>query len=113
LFHVKEPKIRFAFPTHSPEYCAQAASTGGLLCEQSGGMMKGLIAAILLCASATAASAIDMKSLAPCKPAAAKFCDKSKGMTMANLLQCGAILAGLSDRVGNQCRQVLRRYGQL
>jgi hypothetical protein len=75
--------------------------------------MKGLVAAILLCVSATAASAIDMKSLESCKPAAAKFCNKSKGMTMANLLQCGAILAGMSHRVGIQCRQVLRRYGQL
>lgn len=75
--------------------------------------MKGLIAAILLCASATAASAIDMKSLAPCKPAAAKYCDKSQGMTTASLMQCGAILAGMSHRIGTQCRQVLRRYGQL
>jgi hypothetical protein len=76
-------------------------------------MMKGLLAAILLCVSVAAANAIDMKSLAPCKPAAAKFCDKSKGMTMASLLQCGAILAGMRHRVSSQCRQVLRRYGQL
>ncbi|MBM3526687.1 MAG: hypothetical protein FJX62_01220 [Alphaproteobacteria bacterium] len=75
--------------------------------------MKGTIVAILLCTSATVAGAVDMKSLAPCKPAAAKFCDKSKGMTMASLMQCGAILAGLRHRVGSQCREALRRYGQL
>ena len=30
-----------------------------------------------------------------------------------NLLRCGATLAQVSERVGESCRQVLRRYGQL
>ena len=76
-------------------------------------MMKMLIGALLLGVSATTANAIDMKELAPCKPAAARLCDRSGGMTYANLLRCGATLAANSWQVGNGCRQVLRRYGQL
>jgi len=54
-----------------------------------------------------------MKDLAPCRPAAARFCDRSGGMTWSNLLRCGATLAANSSRVGSGCRIVLRRYGQL
>ena len=32
---------------------------------------------------------------------------------MSNLLRCGAALAPVSERVGERCREVLRRYGQL
>jgi hypothetical protein len=32
---------------------------------------------------------------------------------MSNLLRCGATLAAISHRVGEPCRVVLRRYGQL
>jgi hypothetical protein len=76
--------------------------------------MKLLIAAcIFLGVSATAANAIDLAELAPCRPAAAKLCDRSAGMTWSNLLQCGATLAAHSWRVGEGCRVVLRKYGQL
>ena len=76
--------------------------------------MKLLIAAcILLGVSATAANAIDLAELAPCRPAAAKLCDRSGGMTWSNLLHCGATLAAHSWRVGESCRVVLRKYGQL
>ena len=61
----------------------------------------------------TAANAIDLAELAPCRPAAARLCDRSGGMTWTNLLRCGATLAAHSWRVGNQCRAVLRKYGQL
>ena len=30
-----------------------------------------------------------------------------------NLLRCGAVLAQVNEHVGERCRQVLRRYGQL
>ena len=75
--------------------------------------MKLALAAISFCLMANTADAIDLKTLAPCKPAAAKFCDRSQGMTVANLLRCGAALAAKSELVGNQCRDVLRKYGQL
>jgi len=48
-----------------------------------------------------------------CKPAAARLCDHTGGMTWSNLLQCGATLAAHSWRVGNECRAVLHKYGQL
>jgi len=35
------------------------------------------------------------------------------GATITNLLKCGATLASVSNSVGEGCRQVLRRYGQL
>jgi hypothetical protein len=76
-------------------------------------MIKALSALVFLGLSITAANAIDMKDLAPCRPAAAKLCDRTGGMTMANLMRCGATLAANSWRVGNSCREVLRRYGQL
>jgi hypothetical protein len=76
--------------------------------------MKLLIAAcIFLGVSVTAANAIDLAELAPCRPAAAKFCDRSGGMNWSNLLRCGATLAAHSWRIGESCRVVLRKYGQL
>ena len=76
-------------------------------------MMKSLLAMFLLVMSLTGASAIDLNGLLPCKPAAAKYCDRAGGMTMSNILRCGATLAAISHRIGHQCRQVLQRYGQL
>ena len=77
-------------------------------------MLKSLLAAFLLGAITTAASAVDVKDLAPCKPAAQRYCDQSNNSTnMTNLLKCGATLASVSSRVGEPCRAVLRRYGQL
>jgi hypothetical protein len=77
-------------------------------------MLKSLLAAFLLGAITTAAGAVDVKDLAPCKPAAARFCEQSNiSSTMTNLLKCGATLASVSSRVGESCREVLRRYGQL
>ncbi len=72
-----------------------------------------LAVALLLGLTATTAAALDVDDLAPCRPAAARFCDASGGMTWSNLLRCGATLATHSFRVGNACREVLRRYGQL
>ncbi len=76
-------------------------------------MLKSLLGLIFLGLSMTAASAIDMKELAPCRPAAARLCDRTGGLTMANLFRCGAKLAANHWRVSRSCRQVLRRYGQL
>jgi len=77
-------------------------------------MLKSLFAASLLGAITTAASAVDVKDLAPCKPAAQRYCDQyDTNATMTNLLKCGATLASVSNRVGEPCRAVLRRYGQL
>ena len=42
-------------------------------------MLKSLLAVLLLGASVTAAGAIDAKDLAPCKPAAARYCDHADG----------------------------------
>ena len=67
----------------------------------------------LLALSGSAANAIDLAELAPCKPAAARLCDRSAGMTWTNLLRCGATLAAHRWRVGDGCRAVLRKYGQL
>jgi hypothetical protein len=80
--------------------------------------MKTTVAACLLVGSfvgfsATSANAIDLAELAPCKPAAARLCDHTGGMTWSNLLRCGATLAAHSWRVGNECRAVLHKYGQL
>jgi hypothetical protein len=76
-------------------------------------MMKFLFAALLFGLSVTAVGAMDMSDLTPCKPAAAKYCDRSGGTSISNLLRCGAALAARSHKVGNHCREVLRRYGQL
>jgi hypothetical protein len=75
--------------------------------------MKLALAAICLCLLANTANALDLNALAPCKPAAAKYCDRSQGITMASLLRCGAVLAAKSGLIGNQCRDVLKKYGQL
>jgi hypothetical protein len=72
-----------------------------------------LFGVLLFALSITTANAIDMKELAPCRPAAARLCDRSGGMTWSNLLRCGATLAAHSSRVGSRCRAVLKRYGQL
>jgi hypothetical protein len=77
-------------------------------------LMKLLISAcVLVGLSITAANAIDLAELAPCRPAAAKLCDRSGGITWTNLLRCGATLAANSWRVSNRCREVLHKYGQL
>jgi hypothetical protein len=77
-------------------------------------MQKSLLAALMLGGLMSAANALDAKELAPCKPAAARYCDRSDtSMNMTNLLRCGATLASVSTRVGESCREVLRRYGQL
>jgi len=76
-------------------------------------MLKSLLGLLFLGVSITTATAIDMKDLAPCRPAAARLCDRTGGITMANLVRCGATLAANSWKVGNSCREVLRRYGQL
>jgi len=77
-------------------------------------MQKSLLAALVLVGLMSAANALDVKELAPCKPAAARYCDRSDtSMSMTNLLRCGATLASVSTRVGESCREVLRRYGQL
>jgi len=76
--------------------------------------MKLLLAACLILGfSATAAKAIDLAELAPCRPAAAQLCDHTAGMTWGNLLRCGATLAAHSWRIGDSCRAVLKKYGQL
>jgi hypothetical protein len=77
-------------------------------------MVKSLVVASLLGTLTTAAGALDVKELAPCKPAASRFCDHADlSASMSNLLRCGAALAAVSQRVGESCRVVLRRYGQL
>jgi hypothetical protein len=76
--------------------------------------MKTLIAAcVLLGLSATAASAIDLAELAPCRPAAARLCDRTADMSWSSVLRCGATLAAQSWRVSSECRAVLKKYGQL
>ena len=76
--------------------------------------MKTIVAAcLLLGVSVTGASAIDLAELAPCKPAAARLCDRSGGMTWSNLMRCGATLAAHSWRIGDSFRAVLKKYGQL
>ena len=72
-----------------------------------------LIACFLIGISATAANAIDLAELAPCRPAAARLCNRTGGMSWDNLMHCGATLAAHSWRIGNDCRAVLRKYGQL
>ena len=77
-------------------------------------MVKSLSAALLLGAMTTAAGAVDMSELKPCKPAAQRYCDHADiSASVSNLLRCGQALAQVSEHVGEGCRQVLRRYGQL
>ena len=80
--------------------------------------MKVVLAACLLVGVfvgvwTTSAGAIDLAELAPCKPAAARLCDRTGGMTWSNLLRCGSTLAALAWGVGSSCRAVLKKYGQL
>jgi hypothetical protein len=76
--------------------------------------MKMIIAGCVLAGIwTTSAGAIDLAELTPCKPAAAKLCDRSAGMTWDGLLRCGATLAAHSWRVSSDCRAVLKKYGQL
>jgi hypothetical protein len=77
------------------------------------GMTAALAGLLLLGSPVTGARAVDVNDLAPCRPAAARFCDRSDGMTFSNLMRCGATLAAHAFRVGNACRDVLKRYGQL
>lgn len=56
---------------------------------------------------------VGLSDLAPCRPAAAKHCSRSGDISASSLLTCAAILAAISDQIGNRCQQVLRRYGQL
>jgi hypothetical protein len=76
-------------------------------------MMKSLVVLLLLGLSATAVGAVELEDLAPCRPAAARFCDRAGGMTWNNLLRCGSTLAAHSFHIGNACRDILKRYGQL
>ena len=77
-------------------------------------VMKIVVATFLfLGLSATIAQAVDLQDFAACQPAAARFCDRAGGMSWSNLLRCGATLATHGFRVGNGCRDVLKRYGQL
>jgi hypothetical protein len=82
-------------------------------------MVKSLLAVLMLGGFVSAAGAIDYKDLAPCKPAATRYCDHADSqdgtgpVNMTNLMRCGATLAANSQRVGEPCRVVLRRYGQL
>jgi hypothetical protein len=75
--------------------------------------MRTVLVVLLLGVSASIAQAFDLQELSPCKPAAARYCDRSGGMTWSNLLRCGATLASHSFHVSDGCREVLRRYGQL
>jgi hypothetical protein len=75
-------------------------------------MRKSFFAALFMMTSVVGVGAVDVKELLPCKPAAFRYCDRS-GSTMSDLLKCATTLASVSDRIGNQCKQVLRRYGQL
>jgi hypothetical protein len=77
-------------------------------------MARSLFAVIFLGVLATAASAFDAKELTPCKPAAQRYCDHADmEASVNNLLRCGAVLATVREHVGERCREVLRRYGQL
>jgi hypothetical protein len=76
-------------------------------------MRKAIVALFFFGLSAPIAQAIDMQDLAPCKPSAARFCERSGDMNWSNLLRCGATLAADSFRIGNSCHEVLQRYGQL
>ena len=65
-------------------------------------IMKAIVAVFFLGLSATIVQALDLQDLAPCEPAAARFCDRSGGMNWSNLLRCGATLAAHSFRVGSR-----------
>jgi hypothetical protein len=76
-------------------------------------MMKTMLVVLFIGLTGSIAQAVDLNDLTPCKPAAARYCDRSGGMSWSNLVRCGATLAAHSFHVGNGCREVLRKYGQL
>jgi hypothetical protein len=77
-------------------------------------MTKTISAAVLLLSIGVGtAVADDLKSLMPCKSAAARLCDTSQGLTAATLWKCGATLASRRHEVGHGCLAVLKKYGQL
>ena len=107
--------VSFVRRTKMLDFLAVSGYTGRF--QQTAGMdpsMKTMVAACFLIGlTATAANAIDLAELAPCKPAAARMCDRSAGMSWSNLVRCGATLAAHSWRVSSDCRAVLHKYGQL
>jgi hypothetical protein len=110
------PWMRLLCGAQNPSFLGDDALAAALLPNKRGELsrMKMMFAAcLILGALCTGAGAVDMAELAPCKPAAARLCDRSAGMNWSNLLQCGATLAAQSWRVGSSCREVLRKYGQL
>ena len=76
-------------------------------------LMKTSLIGLLARLSATAVGAVELADLAPCRPAAAHSARYTGGMTWNNLLRCGSTLATHSFHIGNACRDVLKRYGQL
>jgi hypothetical protein len=76
-------------------------------------MKKAVVALFFLGVTTTIGWALGMRDLAPCRPAAARFCERSGDMNWSSLLRCGATLTAHSFRIGDSCREVLRRYGQL
>jgi hypothetical protein len=68
---------------------------------------------LLLFMSIALANAVELKDLMPCKPAAARLCDRSEGISLAALWKCGATLALRRHEIGQPCVEVLRRFGQL
>ena len=72
-----------------------------------------LMAAFLFATGVESSIAIELKDLMPCKVAALRFCDRSKGLTTDALYTCGTTLALRYVEVSRACVAVLRRYGQL
>lgn len=72
-----------------------------------------VLAFLFLGLSTTIAGAINLQDLAPCRPAAERYCDRSAGMTWSNLMRCSSTLVAHSFHISTGCRDVLRRYGQL
>ncbi|HEX8811238.1 MAG TPA: hypothetical protein VF742_04525 [Terracidiphilus sp.] len=72
-----------------------------------------ILALLFLGLSTTIAGAINLQDLAPCRPAAERYCDRSGGMNWGNLMRCSATLVAHSFHISNGCREVLKRYGQL
>lgn len=72
-----------------------------------------ILALLILGLSTTMAGAISLQDLAPCRPAAERFCDRSFGMNWSNLMRCSATLVAHSIHIDHSCRELLRRYGQL
>jgi hypothetical protein len=66
--------------------------------------------ASLLGLSAAAARPVDLNDLSPCLPAAMRFCDRTAEMSWSNLRRCGEKLATHGSSVGDECREILRRY---